>query len=271
MRDLIRSPSPVPFPDIDPVAFSIGPVMVRWYALAYLAGILLGWRLLSRSIGRFPARATPQDVGDFVVWTILGIIVGGRAGYVLFYGQHLVTDDPLAVFAVWQGGMSFHGGLAGSAVAAWLFCRARGLALASFCDAIACVIPLGLFFGRIANFVNGELWGRPTDLPWGVVFPAAGPEPRHPSQLYEAALEGVLLFLILRLLAARTSVIRHPGALTGIFLVGYACSRILVELVREPDSHLGYLAGPLTMGMLLSLPVLATGAFLWVRAYRQLP
>ncbi len=261
----------MPFPDIDPVAFSVGPLAVRWYALAYLAGILLGWRLLSQSINRFPARATPRDISDFVVWTILGILVGGRAGYLLFYGHGILARDPLAAFAVWQGGMSFHGGLAGSAVAAWLFCRARGLALAPFCDAIACVIPVGLFFGRIANFVNGELWGRETDLPWGVVFPAAGPAARHPSQLYEAALEGVLLFLVLRVAATRTSVIRHPGALSGMFLAGYAGSRILVEWVREPDAHLGYLAGPVTMGMLLSLPVLITGIVLWARAYRRRP
>ena len=259
----------MPFPDIDPIAFAIGPLAVRWYALAYIAGILLGWRLLAQSISRFPANAGPKDVADFVIWTVLGIIVGGRIGYLLFYGHDVLVQDPLAAFAVWQGGMSFHGGLAGSALAAWLFCRSRGLAFASFCDAIACVIPVGLLFGRIANFVNGELWGRPTDLPWGVIFPGAGPEPRHPSQLYEAALEGVLLFLVLRFLATRTSLINRPGALSGVFLAGYAGSRILVEFVREPDAQLGYLAGPLTMGMLLSLPVLIVGAVLSARAIRR--
>ena len=261
----------MPFPDIDPVAFAVGPLTVRWYALAYIAGILLGWRLLSRSIDRFPARAGPKDVADFVVWTVLGIIAGGRIGYLLFYGRDVLVQDPLAAFAVWQGGMSFHGGLAGSALAAWLFCRTRGLAFASFCDAIACVIPVGLLFGRLANFVNGELWGRPTDLPWGVVFPGAGPEPRHPSQLYEAALEGLLLWAVLRLLATRTSLARRPGALSGVFLAGYAGARILVEFVREPDAQLGYLAGPLTMGMLLSLPVLVIGAAVAARAGRRPP
>ncbi|MDE0373690.1 MAG: prolipoprotein diacylglyceryl transferase [Rhodospirillales bacterium] len=259
----------MPFPDIDPVAFAIGPLTIRWYALAYIAGILLGWRLLSQSIHRFPANATPKDVADFVLWTILGIIVGGRLGYLLFYGHDILARDPSAAFAVWQGGMSFHGGLAGSAVAAWLFCRIRGLGFASFCDAIACVIPVGLFFGRVANFVNGELWGRPTDLPWGVVFPGAGAEPRHPSQLYEAALEGIVLFVVLRFLATRTPMVHRPGALAGVFLAGYACSRILVEFVREPDAHLGYLAGPLTMGMVLSIPVLIIGAIVWVQAYRR--
>ncbi len=255
----------MPIPDIDPVAFAIGPLTVRWYALAYIAGILLGWRILARSIHRFPANAKSSDVADFVIWAILGIILGGRIGYLLFYGHQVLLQDPLSAFAIWQGGMSFHGGLAGSALAAWIFCRTRGIRFAAFCDATASVIPLGLLFGRLANFVNGELWGRTTDLPWGMIFPSAGPDPRHPSQLYEAALEGLVLFVLLQWLARRTPIAERPGALTGIFLVGYASARILVEFVREPDRHLGYLAGSLTMGMILSLPILAIGFILAAR------
>ncbi len=259
----------VPFPDIDPVAFSLGPLAIRWYALAYIAGILSGWFVLSRSISRFPANATSDDIADFVIWTVLAIILGGRLGYLLFYGHDVLAQGPTAALAVWQGGMSFHGGLLGCAFAAWVFCRRRNIRFLAFCDACACVIPIGLFFGRLANFINGELWGKPTDLPWGIVFPSGGPEPRHPSQLYEAALEGVVLFVLLRLLAYRTRLAEHPGALAGVFLGGYAGFRILIEFVREPDVQLGYLAGPITMGMLLSVPVLLIGVAMTVRAVRQ--
>lgn len=258
----------MPFPAIDPVAFSIGPVDIRWYALAYVAGFLAGWRLLRGLVARFPAGATARDVDDLLPWAVLGVIAGGRLGYVLFYGSGALLSDPLAALAVWRGGMSFHGGAAGLGIAVWLFCRRRGLRFLPFADALSSVVPIGLFLGRLANFVNGELWGRATSLPWGVVFPDAGPWPRHPSQLYEAALEGVLLFALLQALVRRTGIAARPGAVSGVFLAGYAGARIIVEFVREPDAHLGFLAGPLTMGMLLSLPMLGLGALLWARARR---
>lgn len=258
----------MPFPVIDPVAFSLGPIDVRWYALAYIAGFLIGWRLLRTLVARFPAKAGARDIDDLLPWTILGVIVGGRLGYVLFYGIDILLSEPLAALAVWQGGMSFHGGAAGVGIAVWLFCRHRGLRFLSLTDAFSVVAPIGLFLGRLANFVNGELWGRATSLPWGMVFPDAGPWPRHPSQLYEAALEGIVLFVVLQLLVRRTGIAARPGAVTGVFLAGYACARILVETVREPDPHLGFIAGPVTMGMLLSLPMLGLGAFLWARARR---
>jgi phosphatidylglycerol:prolipoprotein diacylglycerol transferase len=255
----------LPFPAIDPVLVQIGPFAIRWYALAYIAGLLLGWWYVKAYVKKPPMAMSARDVDDFLVWATLGVILGGRPGYVLFYNLDVYLAHPLSIFEVWQGGMSFHGGLVGVTVAIFLFCRKRSLSVLAVGDAIAVAAPIGLFFGRLANFVNGELFGRVTDVPWAIVFPRGGPEPRHPSQLYEAALEGLMLFLIL-FFAQRSERIRSKaGVLTGIFLIGYALSRIVVEMVREPDAQLGFLIGGATMGQLLSIPVVLGGLYLVFR------
>lgn len=261
----------MPFPNIDPVLIEIGPFAIRWYALAYIAGLVLGWlyavRLAGRDAlwgGRSPFER--HHVDDFLVWAAFGIIVGGRLGYVLFYNLPHYLAEPLEALAVWRGGMSFHGGLLGIGAAIWLFCRRHRLPVVSLMDLAAAVGTIGLFFGRIANFINGELYGRVTDLPWGVVFPHGGPAPRHPSQLYEAALEGALLFLVINYLIRRHRALARPGTVIGVFLAGYGLARSAVELVRVPDPQLGYLWGGLTMGMLLSLPMILLGAVFLMRA-----
>ncbi|HEX9703574.1 MAG TPA: prolipoprotein diacylglyceryl transferase [Rhodospirillales bacterium] len=258
----------IPFPAIDPVIFAVGPFAVRWYALAYIVGLLLGWRLMRRLAARPPQAATAEQVDDFLVWATLGVVLGGRIGYVVFYNAGYYLENPLAVFAVWRGGMSFHGGLLGVAVAIVAFCRKRGLDLWQFSDRIACVAPVGLFFGRIANFINGELFGRVTDVPWAVVFPRGGPVPRHPSQIYEALGEGALLFVVILWLARDERRLARGGFLTGVFLAGYGAARMVGELFREPDAHLGFLGFGTTMGQWLSLPLLAAGLCLIYRARR---
>ncbi len=265
----------LPFPNIDPVLLQIGPFAIRWYALAYIAGILLGWayaRAIIRSPklwgGSAPLSATHFD--DFVVWVTLGIILGGRAGYVLFYNPAYFAAQPLQALQLWQGGMSFHGGFLGCVLAVILFARSRGIAMLSLGDITCAVGPIGLLLGRLANFVNGELWGRPTEVPWAFVFPGAGPLPRHPSQLYEAALEGVVLLLVLGL-ALRAGVLKRPGFVIGLFAVGYGLARIFAELFREPDPQLGFLWGGLTMGMLLSLPMILAGVLFIVHALKRTP
>ncbi len=266
----------IPFPAIDPVAVKIGPLQVRWYALAYIVGLLLAawWarRLLRRSEIWRPVRPPmePAVFDDFMLWAMLGVILGGRLGYVLFYNPAYYLANPGEIVAVWKGGMSFHGGFLGFLAAAWLFARRRGLPVLTLLDLSAAGAPLALFLGRIANFVNGELWGRVTDVPWAMIFPRAGPLPRHPSQLYEAALEGLVLFILLWWLVTRHHALARPGLLGGTFCAGYATARIIAEFFREPDAQLGYLVGSwLTMGMLLSLPLLALGLWLVIRALRQ--
>lgn len=258
------------FPDIDPVALRIGPLAIRWYGIAYLLSFGLAWWLMAyRARHRRPPWSA-ERISDLVFYTALGAIVGGRLGHVVFYDLGSYLRDPLAILKVWQGGMSFHGGLIGSLVAIGYFARKQAMAFFQVADFLAPVVPVGLCLGRIANFVNGELWGIPTDLPWGVVFPdpSAGPVPRHPSQLYEAALEGVLLFLALWVYSARA---RPARAVSGLFLVGYGVLRFLVEFFKVPEPPLGYLAfGWLTMGQVLSLPMLLGGAWLLLAAYRQL-
>ena len=259
----------IPFPAIDPVLVQFGPLAIRWYALAYVGGLLIGWRLMLARARRSPFGVAPGHVDDFLVWATLGVILGGRLGYVLFYQPGYFVDDPLAIAYVWRGGMSFHGGFLGVAVAGALFTRLRGIPPLPFGDLVCTVAPIGLFLGRLANFVNGELYGRVTDLPWGVVFPAGGPDPRHPSQIYEALLEGLLLFAILWLLGRREGVVGRPGLLAGVFCCGYALARTAAELLRQPDAHIGFLAGGTTMGQWLSLPMLAVGLALIVRARRR--
>ena len=264
----------LPFPAIDPVIFEVGPFALRWYALAYIAGIVLGWLYAARLAqearlwpGAAPVSRAALD--DFVTWATLGIVLGGRIGYVLFYNPAYYLENPLEVFAVWQGGMAFHGGFVGIAVAMLLFARANKIPFLSLTDLVAAAAPVGLFFGRLANFINEELYGRPTDVPWAVVFPSAGPEPRHPSQLYEAALEGLVLFLVLRVLTHRLGALGRPGLVTGTFMAGYGIARFTVEFFRMPDEQLGYLAGGLTMGQYLSLPMILVGLATAAYARRQ--
>ena len=251
------------YPEIDPIAIAIGPVAIRWYGISYVVAIGLGWWLGRRRAARDGWRGwTPQHFDEFVFLAALGLVIGGRVGYVLFYDFSRLLADPLIIVRVWEGGMSFHGGLIGViAAAAWLG-RRTGLGFAVVADFVAPLVPPGLGAGRLANFVNGELWGRTTDVPWAMVFPGAGPEPRHPSQLYQAALEGLALFVLLWWFSRRP---RARLAVSGLFLVGYAIARGAVELVREPDAHLGYLAfGWVTAGQLLSVPMLLAGvAMLW--------
>jgi len=262
----------IPFPDFEPVLVKVGPIAIRWYGLAYVAGILLGW-LYARALVRSqrlwggPTPMTPLDIDDFVLWASLGIILGGRIGYVLFYNPAHFAFHPVEIIQPWKGGMSFHGGFAGVVVAVVLFARSRNIPMLSLGDVICAVYPIGHFLGRIANFVNGELWGRSTDVAWAMVFPAAGPLPRHPSQLYEAALEGLLLLMVLRLLIGNGA-LKRPGLVTGTFAAGYGLMRCFCELFREPDSQLGFLWSGVTMGMLLSLPLLLAGLSLILNAFR---
>ena len=262
--------SALSFPDIDPVAISLGPFAVRWYALAYIAGLLLGWAYVGWLLRHWRSGISHQAIGDFLTWSVVGIIAGGRLGYVLVYQPGYYLFNPLDILYVWRGGMSFHGGLVGVIVAAFLFARRRGFGPFVLGDALACAAPIGLFFGRIANFVNGELFGRAADVPWAFVFPRGGPQARHPSQLYEAMLEGMLLFVLLYGLARFTRAHAYPGLLAGVFLASYGTLRVIVEFFREPDAHLGILFAGATMGQLLSLPLIVIGLALVVWA-RQSP
>ena len=261
----------LPFPNIDPVALHLGPVAIRWYSLAYITGILLGWRLVAKEHAR---RAIPNltqaALDDIVTWAVLGVIAGGRLGYVLFYKPDYYMEHPGQILRLWEGGMSFHGGLLGVIIAFLLFCRKHKVRFFQLIDVIACAAPIGLFFGRIANFINGELYGRVTDMPWGIVFPRGGAPngdnwPRHPSQLYEAGLEGAVLFSVLYYMLKYTRARDKPGMLGGTFIAGYALSRMIVECFREPDDFLGFFFGAVTMGQLLSLPMLAYGLYLVLR------
>jgi len=289
----------VPFPDFDPVLIHIGPLPLRWYALAYVAGILLGWwyaaRLLRAERVWAPARPpiTLPQLDDLVLWVTLGIVLGGRFGYALFYQPSLFLQvftgqslgERLELLQLWTGGMSFHGGFLGVALAVWWYARKHNVRLLSLADVLAPVAPIGLFFGRIANFVNGELWGRPTDGPLGVIFcndriarlygGACPPElltPRHPSQLYQAGLEGLALFVLLWVAVWKLRLLTKPGYVTGLFLLGYGLSRALMETVREPDSHMPEaLQGIVTMGMLLSIPMILVGLWLVWRARSRPP
>jgi len=286
-------PALIPYPRMDPVALHIwGPLVIRWYALAYVAGLLLGWwgitQLLRRKAlwaakpfgGKPPA--SEEQIGDLLVWMTFGVILGGRLGWDLIYGTVLCLvspdaafcrglpmgflTDPVKLIAAWEGGMSFHGGLAGVVIAMWLFCRRRKLSLLSVADLVSTVAPIGLFFGRIANFINGELWGRVTDVPWAMIFPRAGDLPRHPSQLYEAGSEGILLFLIMLFCLFGLKLHRRPGLLTAVFFFGYATFRFICEFFREPDAPF---LGPVSMGMALSIPVWLGAGALAVVALRR--
>jgi phosphatidylglycerol:prolipoprotein diacylglycerol transferase len=260
----------IPYPDIGSVALQLGPFAIRWYALAYITGLVLGWRYCLALIKRPPHVMTRLDIDDFLVWATLGVVLGGRIGYVLFYRPGYYVTEPLEALELWHGGMSFHGGCAGVALAMWLFARRRNIPLLCLADIVACAEPLGQFFGRLANFVNGELWGRTTDVAWAMVFPHDPLQlPRHPSQLYQAGMEGLLLFILLFILQ-RSGLRQRPGALTGVFLVGYAVTRSIGELFREPDAQLGFLFLGTTMGQLLSIPMILGGLWL-IRQARKPP
>ena len=256
------------FPGFDPVLIQLGPLAIRWYALAYIGSLLLGWRIMRRLVRLSPQVATELQTDDFLTWATLGVVLGGRLGYVLFYQPGQYLQNPLGAFAVWQGGMSFHGGVLGVVTALVIYCRRQGIPLLGFADRLAVVVPIGLGLGRIANFINGELWGRPAPdwLPWAMIFPAAGPEPRHPSQLYQAGMEGLILLLVLAALCRSPAIRARFGTLTGVFLVGYGIARIIGEFFRQPDAFLGFLFAGATMGQLLSVPMILAGAWLIARA-----
>ena len=265
----------IAFPVFDPIAIAIGPIAIRWYALAYIGGIVLGWiyaraLLKSPKLWGGPAPISLVEWDDFILWVTIGIILGGRTGYVLFYNFGFFVQHPAEIFELWKGGMSFHGGFMGCVFAVILFCWKRSLPILSLGDITTAVGPIGLLLGRIANFINSELWGRPADasVPWAMVFPNGGPLPRHPSQLYEASLEGLLLFIILALMI-RAGALKRPGLILGSFITIYGVMRIISEFFREPDPQLGFLWGGLTMGMLLSLPMIIAGAVIIIAALRR--
>jgi phosphatidylglycerol:prolipoprotein diacylglycerol transferase len=261
----------IPYPEIDPVLVQLGPFAIRWYALAYISGLIIGWRIMRRVCQQPPAILSPEKIDDFLLWAALGVILGGRIGYVLFYKPVEFLHDPKQIFLIWEGGMSFHGGLLGVIVAIIAYGLRNKTSVFMISDLVAMVTPVGLFFGRLANFINGELWGRATDVPWAMIFPRGGPVPRHPSQLYQAFFEGIVLLVIVNLVWKLTDGRRRPGLLTGVFCAGYGVARIVGEIFREPDSFMGFLLGTswLSMGMVLSLPMVLFGLRLIIRAYRR--
>lgn len=263
--------TPLQFPAFDPTAFSLFGLDIRWYALAYLAGFVLGWRYCMRLVRDRKLPPVPQNYDDFLTWAVIGVVLGGRLGYVLVYNLPHYLANPLEILVTWRGGMSFHGGMLGVILAAWLYARRHKISFWSFIDPVAAVTPIGLFLGRLANFVNGELFGRETDMPWGMVFPHGGEMPRHPSQIYQAGMEGLVLFLLLYVVTRRTAWQERPGLLSGVFLAGYGVARIIGECFREPDPQLGLILEGLTMGQLLSVPMVLFGGWLIKRAWRDQP
>jgi phosphatidylglycerol:prolipoprotein diacylglycerol transferase len=261
----------ITYPAIDPVAVRLGPLAIKWYGLAYMAGLLLGWFYIKRLLRQdrlWPGEKRPfpiEKADDLLLFMTLGVLIGGRLGNVLFYEPGYYLQNPLEIPAVWKGGMAFHGGLVGSIIAIVWFARRVGADSWSVLDLCAAATPMGLFFGRVANFTNAELWGRPSDVPWAMAFPGAGPTPRHPSQLYEAALEGLVLFALLWWLAHSRLALRKPGVVAGTFLVGYGVARSFCELFREPD----FLVGPLSAGILYSLPMVLAGIWMIRAAGRR--
>lgn len=259
------------FPQFDPVLVHLGPLTIRWYALSYIAGIVLGIALLRRLVRLAPRAGTAEQADDFLGWVTLGVLLGGRLGYILFYQPSYYLTHPLAILKVWQGGMSFHGGALGVIIAMALFTWYNRINFLAFADRVTVAVPIGLGLGRIANFINGELWGReaPASLPWAMIFPDAGGTPRHPSELYEALTEGLLLFLVMFTASRKQTLRERPGFLAGLFLVGYGCARSFCEFFREPDSFLGFLPGGLTMGQLLCIPMIIAGGALIMHARRS--
>ena len=267
----------IDYPRIDPVLFEIGPFAIRWYALAYIAGLIIGWRYCLWLASKPPLALARELFDDFLVWAIVGVLVGGRLGYVLFYKPLFYLENPLQIPMIWEGGMSFHGGMTGVILALYFYARGRKVPFLPMMDVVAVAGPIGLFFGRLANFINGELFGRVTDVPWGMVFPHARqlypdiePATRHPSQLYEAALEGLALFIVLRVLTHTFGALKSPGLVTGTFLAGYAVARSIGEIFREPHALHALNIGPLTAGQIYSLPMLLAGLYLIWRARQDM-
>jgi phosphatidylglycerol:prolipoprotein diacylglycerol transferase len=259
------------FPQIDPIAIDIGFFQIRWYALAYLGGFLGGWFWADRLVRRYPEGTRPNrdDIENLVTWVVLGVIFGGRIGYVLFYNFEYYSQHLNQVLHIWQGGMSFHGGLMGVILAILSYCLLQKVSLLRTGDVVASVVPIGLGLGRLSNFINGELFGRPTDLPWGMVFPGGGAEPRHPSQLYQAMLEGLVLFIILNLMMRKERFRNRPGFVTGSFFVFYGLARFSVEFVRQPDAQIGLILDFMSMGQILSLPMIVFGLGLMIYVARH--
>ncbi|KGP64287.1 prolipoprotein diacylglyceryl transferase [Legionella norrlandica] len=249
------------YPNINPIAFSLGPLKIHWYGLMYLIGFIGAWLLGYWRIKHYKLNWNPDQLSDLIFYCALGVILGGRIGYMMFYDFQELIHNPLVLFKIWEGGMSFHGGLIGVIIAAWLFCRRYNKTFMGVGDFVAPLVPLGLAAGRLGNFINGELWGRVTDVPWGMVYPHVDDQPRHPSQLYEFGLEGIALFILIWCYASKP---RPEGRVSALFLIGYATSRLIAESFRQPDSQLGFIAfGWLTMGQILSIPMLLVGIWLW--------
>lgn len=257
------------FPDISPVMFTLGPVAVRWYSMAYLLGIIFGWVMLKCNVKKNNLALSETNIEDLIFYVTLGIILGGRLGYVLFYGQDVYWHNPLQIFAIWHGGMSFHGGIIGVILAIWYFARKIHYPFLGLTDLVVLYAPIGIFLGRLANFVNDELWGRPTDVAWAVKFPSGGYIPRHPSQIYEALTEGVLMFLVLNFLWRYKAVREKVGVTSALFAILYATFRMSMEQFRQPDAQLGFFFGSITMGQMLSCPLLIAGLWvLWVKVFK---
>lgn len=257
------------FPNINPIILSVGPLSITWYSLAYVGGIIAGWAYAAKIVREFKVGITKKELDDFVTWAILGIIIGGRLGYVLLYDPSKYFGDPISILKTYEGGMSFHGGILGLAISSYYFCQKHKINLLTFSDVLVVVAPIGLFFGRMANFINAELYGRVTTMPWGVIFPNSDLQARHPSQLYEALFEGLILFIVLTCATFKYKTIKIPGLNSGIFLVLYSLFRIAIETLREPDFHIGFLLNYLTMGQILSLPMLILGGYLIIRTQCQ--
>ena len=251
----------LPFPAIDPILFELGPIAIRWYSLAYIAGLFLGCSYMGRLAKRMPSTLSPDNAMDFMTWATVGVILGGRIGYVLFYKLSFYIENPAQIAYVWQGGMSFHGGFLGVVLSGIIYTHRKKIPVLVFADLVACAAPIGLFFGRVTNFINSELYGRVTDVAWAMVFPTGGPQLRHPSQLYEAALEGIVLFILVNALWRTEFVRGRPGFATGVFILGYAAARGTAELFRQPDAHIGFLSLGGTLGQWLSLPMVLVGIF----------
>lgn len=259
----------IPYPSIDPIILEVGPLAIRWYSLAYIGGLMFAWRYMIYLTALSPQVVSREAVDDFLIWATMGVVLGGRVGYMLFYNFDFYLDNPLAALQIWKGGMSFHGGVLGVIVSGSIFVRLRHIPALRFADIVACATPVGLMLGRLANFINGELVGRVSDVPWAMVFPRGGDAPRHPSQLYEAFLEGLVLFSLLYLLSKNRNFRNRPGSLTGVFLVGYALARTFVEFFRQPDTQLGLLAAGLSMGQWLSMPMILGGLYLITQAKKE--
>lgn len=258
------------FPQISPVMFSIGPLDIRWYSMAYLVGILLGWFLINRNVQKNNLELNRQKVEDLIFYLTLGIILGGRLGYAIFYGGKAMWSEPWHILEIWKGGMSFHGGVAGVIIALWVYARKINYKFLGLTDLVVLYAPIGIFLGRLANFANDELWGRVTDVPWAIRFPAGGYLPRHPSQLYEAFFEGIVMFLLLNWLWRYSFVRNRSGLVSALFVLMYGVFRISMEQFREPDQHMGFFFGGITMGQILSLPLIVLGLMVIVFLLRKI-